>query len=92
MSAAGTAPAGAIDSHLQRIADAMETISQNTNTMCVKLFGATDPDKENATGRLPAVEKMAERAHTKLIALEKRFMLYQGIGAAILWAANHYFK
>lgn len=44
----------------------MDSVKKNTEVMSVKLFGSSDADKENETGRLGQVERSARSAHKRL--------------------------
>ncbi len=51
---------------LEEIDGKMDDVKKNTEVMSVKLFGSSDADKENDTGRLVKVERSAISAHERI--------------------------
>lgn len=70
-------------------------IRDNTRTMAIKLFGSTDPDDENNTGRLPKLEEDSEQQAKKIEGLEKKVNRVWDrlvmLGMVGVWVVEHYF-
>lgn len=59
-------------------------IANNTRIMAVKLFGSSDADEENNTGRLPKVESSARKAHERLDTLYWKVAFITGLVTAVI--------
>ena len=62
----------------------LEEIRDNTRTISVKLFGNSDADDEQETGRLPKVERSTKHAHERIDKLQTRIVWASGFAAAVL--------
>ena len=74
----------------------LKQIAGNVQVMSVKLFGASEADDENGTGRLAMLEQGMKEAHDRIDKLEGRWLWAAGFAAAVgvivQLVASHFWK
>jgi hypothetical protein len=72
-----------IAANLQSIDGRVAEIQANVRVMAVKLFGTSDPDAENDTGRLPKAEGALQAHDKRITSLERKMAWYAGAAAVV---------
>jgi hypothetical protein len=67
----------------------LQEIADNTRVMAVKLFGSSDADREQQSGRLPTVERSTKKAHERIDSLLWKVAFITGlVTGAVEWISK----